>query len=467
MRKILSLFLVCAILFSIAGCKSSEMRHCPGCNSALSNETRYCPNCGEELVFKNDNAEDDLHSQKQKKDPVLWDGSIADSYESGEGTADNPYEIANASQLAFFAQETNAGRVYYGQYFYLSNDILLNNPTDIEGYFEKNNNFANINFWIPIGTREHPFEANFFGSNYSIIGLAIDTYDKELENAGLFGYMSKGYIGYVHINSSYIYAPDVVGGIVATVFPKNTTSATIEKCSSDANLWSRGKITRSAPNSDDMYMTISDCGGIIGFVQATSGDVNVRGCINYSDINCYLTNEYIEKLKSIYDFKYMYYLDSTAVGGIVGGSSVSTDQKSLYISNCINYGTISCKWNDRVTAGGIIGSASNQTTICDSLNMGYIQGDKEDFAFGGIAGNISASYYVKYCYVSNCYIIPEYCSAGIGASSDHISISIYTTTIENAKSIKWLSENLYFNDKEYEINNGKIHILPPKKSPFK
>ena len=26
---------------------------------------------------------------------------------------------------------------------------------------------------------------------------------------------------------------------------------------------------------------------------------------------------------------------------------------------------------------------------------------------------------------------------------------------------------LYFNDKEYEINNGKIHILPPKKSPFK
>ncbi|MBR4721343.1 MAG: hypothetical protein IK057_06235, partial [Clostridia bacterium] len=65
----------------------------------------------------------------------VWDGSIADGFESGTGTESDPYIIKTASQLAYLAQSVNSGTTYEGQYIKLANDIVLNTP-DIFAYDE-------------------------------------------------------------------------------------------------------------------------------------------------------------------------------------------------------------------------------------------------------------------------------------------------------------------------------------------
>ena len=80
-----------------------------------------------------------------------WDGSAAEAFADGDGTEKDPFVIEKASQLAFLAQEVNAGTAYEGQYFVLEKDIDLNG---IE--------------WTPIGTEKSPFKGNFNGKIKSI-----------------------------------------------------------------------------------------------------------------------------------------------------------------------------------------------------------------------------------------------------------------------------------------------------------
>ena len=61
------------------------------------------------------------------KKPQIWDGSVADSYDGGDGTEENPYLIANASQWARFSDDvaTKAG-FSKDKFFLLTADIILN-----------------------------------------------------------------------------------------------------------------------------------------------------------------------------------------------------------------------------------------------------------------------------------------------------------------------------------------------------
>lgn len=45
--------------------------------------------------------------------PTVWDGSIATSFEGGEGTANDPYQIATAGQLAYLASLINSAAEMY------------------------------------------------------------------------------------------------------------------------------------------------------------------------------------------------------------------------------------------------------------------------------------------------------------------------------------------------------------------
>ena len=68
-----------------------------------------------------------------------WNGTIAESYDGGDGTSANPYQIATAEQLALLAQQTNEG-IGGDAYYIMTSDICLN---------------ANLNVnplnWVPIG----------------------------------------------------------------------------------------------------------------------------------------------------------------------------------------------------------------------------------------------------------------------------------------------------------------------------
>mgnify|MGYP000358571645 CR=1 FL=1 len=57
----------------------------------------------------------------------VWDGTIASGFAVGTGTENNPYQINTAAELAYFAENVNAGNWYDGEYIILKNNINLNN----------------------------------------------------------------------------------------------------------------------------------------------------------------------------------------------------------------------------------------------------------------------------------------------------------------------------------------------------
>lgn len=82
----------------------------------------------------------------------IWNGS-ADVWTNGAGTANSPYQIESAEQLAFIAEMVNAGvTTYENTYFKLMTNIDLNNLT-----------------WVPIGSSEtNCFKGHFDGNNHCI-----------------------------------------------------------------------------------------------------------------------------------------------------------------------------------------------------------------------------------------------------------------------------------------------------------
>lgn len=118
----------------------------------------------------------------------VWQGGIARSFESGSGTEDDPYIIANAEQLAYLVWNATASSTattrrnedgsteYLPKYYALSNDISLNDVS-VENW--KNND---PNEWYPgineVNWRNGSYYGRFYGSlngnGYVIKGLYIN-----------------------------------------------------------------------------------------------------------------------------------------------------------------------------------------------------------------------------------------------------------------------------------------------------
>ena len=101
-----------------------------------------------------------------------WDGSVATGFESGADSETGPYIIKTGEQLAYLAQQVNAGTNYSGVYFKLINSINLAGKP-----------------WTPIGNNNNQFKGKFDGNGNRIYGLKVDS---ESSDAGLFGYAGEG-----------------------------------------------------------------------------------------------------------------------------------------------------------------------------------------------------------------------------------------------------------------------------------
>lgn len=87
----------------------------------------------------------------------VYDGMpyYAESYESGDGSKDNPYLISNDMQLAKLAHDVNNGVSFSGKYFKLTKDIDLSKA-----------------LWTPIGSW-NPKTPNFFAGKFDGDGHKI------------------------------------------------------------------------------------------------------------------------------------------------------------------------------------------------------------------------------------------------------------------------------------------------------
>lgn len=131
---------------------------------------------------------------------------------AGTGTADNPYQVTAAQQLANIAYLVNeTEETFAGKYFILKNDIVLNSGvlTAVAGGTD-----GSLQQWTPIGRRANPdddvhsFCGSFDGDGHTVSGLYIDNSSKGvdfLRYTGLFGAVGiGGLLHNIYICDAYI-----------------------------------------------------------------------------------------------------------------------------------------------------------------------------------------------------------------------------------------------------------------------
>ena len=141
-----------------------------------------------------------------------WDGKVATSFHSGNGTINSPYEINTGSELAYF-KSVSTSSDFFNKYYILTNNINLNN-------FD----FSNINY----GT----FSGNFNAQSYSIYNFTINnnsTNDADSTNYyGLFGNLYNSTISNLNLSNITI---NVTKNANVGLLANNATNTTISNVS--------------------------------------------------------------------------------------------------------------------------------------------------------------------------------------------------------------------------------------------
>ncbi len=303
-----------------------------------------------------------------------WDGSIAEAYAGGDGTAENPYQIATAEQLALLAQQTNSNTGGDAHYI-LTNDICLNENLDV-----------NPQTWIPIGraTGGEPlfFTGQFDGNNKTVSGLYH--VDSEGDEAiGLFGCTNGAEIVNVNLSTCRMSGSKYVGTLVGHAGFTNISGCTINHASITCEMRSAGGLAGffglpygTNEDATETYR-IDDChvnqnvsvfgkisGGLVGEITeyllwGPSTPCTVSNCSSHA---------LLEGIES--------------VGGIAGFFRNGN-------MNCCN-----C-WNEvhsSQLAGGLIGCGIT-VNIYDCLNCADVNGE---YYCGGMVGKLYAGN-LKHC----------------------------------------------------------------------
>lgn len=279
-----------------------------------------------------------------------WDGvTVASGYESGDGTQDNPYVIANSEQFAYFARQMESEDYNgAGEYFVLTADLELTAAD-----------------WNPI----FRFDGSFDGNGHTIVYtqregmVTTNDVNQQFYYFGLFG-IQRGTVSNLNVSGDILVSVPAgvtiadlnVGGICGY------TRGTVTHCSSDVDIrFEEG--ANLAPN----------VGGIAGQIDNDAkppGVVEYCGCSGSIDGN----------------------IRGAKAGGIAGHMRGGT------IRQCFNKGTIDLTGAGGIYAGGIIGSIydMNYTKTCvieSCYNWGTISAAAAGSGTanaGGIGGILNA-----------------------------------------------------------------------------
>lgn len=276
-----------------------------------------------------------------------WDGTVATEFADGNGSAENPYIISTAQQLALMAGLINGtvrtfgGNVvspsdFSGKSYELQNDINLNDTVRWNRWLTKIGSEVVITApereWTPIAT----FSGVFDGKGFTINGVYVSSTDS---SSGLFDTINGGTVRNLGVTKSAFYSSEYIAAPVAGVVSGGTVT----------NCYSYGTIIAS-----------DAAGGIVG---TNSGTVE----------KCYAAGTVI----------------SSVNGGGIAGANNST------VQNCYSTATVSVG----SYGGGIVGR--NSGTITNCYNVGAVTTYNTDggtYHIGGIAGTtytqtVSGCYY--------------------------------------------------------------------------
>lgn len=478
-RKPLLLVILYVSSFLLTAC--SPQISCTNCGISINASSSFCPNCGSSLsayqeTIKKDYDDSIILPSKADSTPSVWDGSVSETFESGDGTQENPYEIATAEQLAFLAQETNAGRIYYGQFFYLSRNIVLNDGNMVTQHFGKSfeTHFVSDSFmhlWEPIGSEGNPFMGSFDGCGHYIEGMVID--DKTSKHIGLFGVIENAQISNIDMRSSHLLGgeAETAGGLIGLAKATNSQSVIVKSSCIDANIWIRGnlKITDGSYPYDAGIAYYSrnlySIGCIIGKAETDdNSQVFIEECISKGTLTDNVNNLYCRSLvleNNVEIMKVLNGIDFEPKHGFMGGI-VGWTPKNTNISSCMNYATIVSQCQLECTSarhiGGIVGFGGH-IIMYDCFNMGTIQDSPFNHHVGAIIGNYSGLNW-KNSHISNCFFSPDSFPDGFGHKGKNSDISIMVTSTDNLQSEIWLSEYFQVGDIWYINSQNELERIP-------
>ena len=240
---------------------------------------------------------------------------------------DGVYEISTAAELAWFADQVNAGNTAY--HARLTANIYVN-------YGQTSNT------WTPIGDYSHMYTGTFDGNGKSVYGLT----------AALFGYTGKG------------------------ALVKNVTVYGSNHAADDKDTAPKGGISNQAYGSFEgcvSHMTISAkwsvVGGIVGRLYAAG---HITDCANYGAISSNWTGA---------DQNSPTYV--AEVGGIAGSSSGP-------ITRSFNAGAVTVAQKGYGGVGGIAGVLKS-AAISDCYNTGTITGPSRTAGIVSIANDTASA----------------------------------------------------------------------------
>lgn len=364
-----------------------------------------------------------------------WTGNIAKTFNSGEGTAASPFEIASGEQLALMAQLINTNKsftqgdntsvFYHSAHYKLTRDIDLNELP-----------------WTPISLqKEYAFNGTFDGGNHIISGLNVRSGVAGSNHAGLFSKIADATIKNLRITGNITAEEDTtavcVGGLAGAAIPtiganisnchfsgtiqgicndtkkgvassggiigyikgqSFTTQTTIHNCSAKGHITAESStgiamgggisgfaIIGMATGCHTSGMTIDCCanqsesyaGGIIGKAESTQKNESSTSeqVVNFTIDGCTSINNTV-KSKSLAKGQKAY----------TGGITASTSGKIIF---SLSYGgTINARGqsNTEGTIGGITGILKKAGEICNSLNLKTTFETTGSSAWAGVAG---------------------------------------------------------------------------------
>ena len=312
------------------------------------------------------------------------------AFESGTGTAEDPYVIANAAQLKVLADKVNGGDTCEGEYFQLSADIDLAELVDEEG-----SQIA----WTPIGggeavatddeegydqsTPSLKFKGTFDGNGKTIKNLLINA---DADFTGLFGHNGgtvKNFTleGKVTVTGEHDYVAAVAAfnsGTITGVINKAEISAAdsynvggIAGTNVAGNWKYKGSGSTCHRTAKDAVGVITKCGNegkitalrtVGGIVGSNFGEVSY--CYNYGDID------------------FLWEGSMSKIGGIAGVCA-DTDNATFAPGNifsCYNTGYI--QWTNTVQSskgyGGIVCFIGGTSSIVNCYNIGEMKKGRGD-----------------------------------------------------------------------------------------
>lgn len=347
--------------------------------------------------------------------PTEWSGVIPAanpgySYGGGNGTAGNPYKIANGEQLAMLAANVNNdGEYSKNKFFELTADIILNDS--LEG---------SPNAWEAIGQQSAKFEGTFNGGGHTVKGVFIN---KNSYYQGLFGYISGANVKNLGVIESAVTGSYDVGGVVGM-----SATSTVENCFNTGEVSGDGNV-----------------GGVVGNAWQTgavSGESLVQNCYNSGSVGA-----------------------ESMVGGVVGTSSNITT-----VQNCYNIGNVT---GIGAEVGGVVGRTSggsgegssviNNVKNCVSLGR-TVTTERSNSQVARVVGRVLDNVNITNCYArSDMKIVMSGKAATVtGGAVDNKNGADLTVSASTAQAWStWFSDNSAWNLAEIGnlVAGAKLPVL--------